>query len=199
MNHGGRESIEVFDLDLKGNAPTLVWRGCALTPDNLSGNSVAPLPSNGFAVTSFGVRNDPQSIAKIGAGQPSGFVAEWSPATGWSELPGTVFSGDNGIVASNDGATLFIAGWGDQKVHIVSRGKGAPTHREVALNGFHPDNIRFGPNGSLIVAGQVGTVTDILARLKIPICTAGTKVVRVDPKTLEMKTLVDEPGNVPET
>jgi hypothetical protein len=196
VNHGGRESVEVFDLDVRGKEPKLVWKGCALTPETASANSVTPLPDRGFAITSFGVRTDMQgSMAKIGAGQPSGYVTEWSPAAGWTPVPGTEFSGDNGIVASPDGGTLFIAGWGDQAVHVVSRGKTPPTHRAVPLNGFHPDNIRWGPDGSLIVAGQVGELKAIFGCLTAPVCTVGSKVVKIDPKTFAMETLVEEPGN----
>jgi hypothetical protein len=196
VNHGGRESVEVFELDLRGTEPGLIWRGCALAPEKVSGNSVTPLPGNGFAVTSFGVRTDKESMSRIGAGQPSGFVAQWMPGAGWSEVPGTEFSGDNGIVASKDGATLYIAGWGDRKVHIVSRGKAPATHQEVALVGFHPDNIREGPNGVLLVAGQVGELKEISGCFTVPVCPVGSKVVRLDPKTLQVTTLVEEPGNV---
>jgi hypothetical protein len=195
VNHGGRESIEVFDLDVSGTEPKLIWRGCAMTPENVSGNSVTPLPDHGFAVTSFGVRTDKQSMDKVGAGQPSGFVVEWSPAKGWMQVPGTEFSGDNGIVASADGTTLYIAGWGDRTLHVVSRGKTPPTHRAVPLPGFHPDNIRYAPDGALLIAGQAADAKAILGCLSAPVCAVDSKVVRVDPKTFAIRTLVDEPAN----
>ncbi len=195
VNHGGRESIEVFDLDVRGTKPMLVWRGCALSPETASANSVTPLPDRGFAVTSFGVRTDKQTFDKISAGQPSGFVTEWSPEAGWSQVPGTEFSGDNGIVASEDGSTLFIAGWGDQTLHIVSRGKVPATHRAVPLSGFHPDNIRYAPDGSLIIAGQAAEPGAVFRCLADPVCQVDSKVVKVNPKTLEVESLVEEPGN----
>jgi hypothetical protein len=195
VNHGGRESIEVFDLDVSGTEPKLIWRGCALTPENTSANSITPLPNHGFAVTSFGVRTDKQSMDKVVAGQPSGFVVEWSPANGWMQVPGTEFSGDNGIVASADGATLYIAGWGDRTLHVVSRGKTPPTHRAVPLPGFHPDNIRYAPDGALLIAGQAAEAKAILGCLSGSVCPVDSKVVRVDPKTFAIRTLVEEPGN----
>src|SRR5262245_17963045 len=33
-NHGGRESIEVFDLDARGASPAATWVGCVLMPNN---------------------------------------------------------------------------------------------------------------------------------------------------------------------
>ena len=40
-NHGGRESIEVFDLDASGAAPVATWIGCVLMPNGWAANSVA--------------------------------------------------------------------------------------------------------------------------------------------------------------
>src|SRR5262249_18004632 len=40
-NHGGRESIEVFEVDPSGAAPSASWIGCVLMPDKLAANSVA--------------------------------------------------------------------------------------------------------------------------------------------------------------
>jgi hypothetical protein len=35
-NHGGRESIEVFELDARGRTPSAVWIGCVLMPNNMA-------------------------------------------------------------------------------------------------------------------------------------------------------------------
>src|SRR5688572_19654868 len=43
-NHGGRESVEVFELTAgagPGGAPTATWVGCVLLPPKLGANSVA--------------------------------------------------------------------------------------------------------------------------------------------------------------
>src|SRR5262245_27055360 len=50
-NHGGRESIEVFDVDARGAAPTAVWIGCVLTPDKLPVNSVAAFSDGTLVAT----------------------------------------------------------------------------------------------------------------------------------------------------
>jgi len=41
VGHGGREAIEVFDIDANGEMPVLTWMGCILTPDGMAANSVA--------------------------------------------------------------------------------------------------------------------------------------------------------------
>src|SRR5258708_22834623 len=96
---------------------------------------------------------DPQSIAKIEAGEPAGGVLIWRPKTGWRTVPGAAsISADNGIEASADGRQLFVAGWGDQTV--VRRPVEGEGRREVIKTGFHTDNLRWGPDGYLYAAGQ---------------------------------------------
>ena len=33
VNHGARESVEVFDVDLSSGKPALVWKGCKIMPE----------------------------------------------------------------------------------------------------------------------------------------------------------------------
>ena len=40
-NHGGRESIEVFEVDSGSDVPSAAWTGCVLLPEKLAANSVA--------------------------------------------------------------------------------------------------------------------------------------------------------------
>src|SRR4029453_16024889 len=51
--HGGRESIEVFDVDARERTPVLTWIGCAVAPDPVGLNSVRGLPDGGFIATNF--------------------------------------------------------------------------------------------------------------------------------------------------
>src|SRR5437879_1215163 len=44
VHHGGRESIEVFELDARAKPPALTWIGCAVAPDPVGLNSVVALP-----------------------------------------------------------------------------------------------------------------------------------------------------------
>src|SRR5262245_32720446 len=50
-NHGGRESIEVFDLDAGGAAPSVTWTGCVLMPNNWAANSVAVFKDGAIVAT----------------------------------------------------------------------------------------------------------------------------------------------------
>ncbi|HEV7715944.1 MAG TPA: hypothetical protein VGO53_10130, partial [Steroidobacteraceae bacterium] len=53
VNHAGRESVEVFELDANGSVPAVTWIGCVVYPAKASGNGVVGLPDGGFATTNF--------------------------------------------------------------------------------------------------------------------------------------------------
>ena len=122
VRHGAREAIEVFDLDARGGRPVLTWTGCAEAPEGVTFNSVAALPGGGFAATHFAL--------------PVGRVWEWAPGDGWTEVPGTETNGPNGIVASPDGRSLYIGGWGTRSLIRVSRGE-TPVRQDAVEVGFH--------------------------------------------------------------
>ena len=50
-SHGAREAIEIYDLDLRGAAPILTWKGCVLLQQDSYHNSVARLADGGFVAT----------------------------------------------------------------------------------------------------------------------------------------------------
>jgi sugar lactone lactonase YvrE len=141
-------------------------------------NAVAPLP-DGAAVTSFGSPDDPK-LANLIAGRPSGFVMVWSKRTGWVHLKGSHLPGDNGIESSADGKTLYVAAWTDHALWILSRdGRRAPTR--VPLGNFHPDNIHWQHDGTLLIAGEVGDASAILSCGPHKICSTPSMLVVFNP------------------
>jgi hypothetical protein len=178
VNHGSRQSIEVFDLHAGRQGVNLTWKGCVLLPEDMSANAVAALP-DGFAVTSFGSPGD-EGEAEFLAGRPGGFVNRWTKARGWSRIEGSEFGGDNGIAASADGSLLYVNGWTDGTLRILPlRGGTAPA--TIELGEFHPDNVHSLPDGNLLIAGQVGTVREVLACDTGPDCSLGSAIAVVDP------------------
>ncbi|WP_129648034.1 hypothetical protein [Peristeroidobacter agariperforans] len=195
VNHIGRESIEIFDLQVSAAEPKLTWKGCVVVPPAVMPNSVAPVPGGGFVVTSFGIRTDAETYQKAMVGGISGFVAKWAPGAGWSEVPGTQFSANNGIAVSEDGKRLFVTGWGDRSLHVISLGEIPYTHQTVALGAVHPDNIRTMADGRLLITGQAAPPTEIFACANRSSCEVGFKVLAVDPVSLSIEVLLDEPGS----
>jgi len=75
VHHGGRESIEVFELDARPKAPTLTWIGCAVAPDPIGLNSVVGLSDGGFITTNFLPRGtDAAARERMMAGEINGEV-----------------------------------------------------------------------------------------------------------------------------
>jgi hypothetical protein len=205
VHHQGRESVEVFEIDARPKIPTIAWVGCVLSPEGISGNGVAVLPENGFAVTNFTRRSlggwrGPEGAslrAMLNKGDVTGEVWAWSPAGGWAKVPGTELAGPNGIEASPDGKWLYIAVWGTQKLLRVSRGQ-TPIKSDVVSLDFHPDNLRWQSDGSLVAGGQHGSVDDVLNDcLGNRNCAqTSTSVARIDPTTLKVEELVHQyPAN----
>ncbi len=182
VRHGAREAIEVFDLDARGQRPVLTWTGCAEAPEGVTFNSVAALPGGGFAATHFAL--------------PEGRVWEWGPGAGWAEVPGTETNGPNGIVASPDGRWLYIGGWGTRSLIRVSRGE-ATVRQDAVEVGFHVDNVRWAPDGSLLAAGHLGDAPEsIFECLGQGRCDGVTsRVARVDPDALTAEEIVRYPSN----
>ena len=180
--HGRREAVEVFSLDATGAAPSLTWIGCVVAPEGVSLNSVTPVPGGGLVVTNFNVAG--------------GELWEWSPTGGWSEVPGSRMSGPNGVVSSPDGRWLYVGGWGEEALVRISRLQD-PVQRDQVAVGFHIDNVRWAPDGSLFAAGQFGASgASIGGCLNGGSCQGvASRVARVDPGTLEARQLVDYPSS----
>ncbi|HEY6455391.1 MAG TPA: hypothetical protein VIY90_08950 [Steroidobacteraceae bacterium] len=183
INHGGRESVEIFELHPASN--TAEWIGCALSPPGVSGNAVSAMGGGAFAITKFMDTNDKNGFQHIMAGQVTGAVYLWKPGKGFSEVPGTRFSGDNGLLTSPDGRWFYINAYGSReimRVPVSGHGKAS-----VAKVDFSPDNLRWAPDGSIFVTGQF---MNAQASNKLH----GWATARLDPKTMTTTPLVKEAG-----
>lgn len=182
VGHGPREAVEVYALDAVGSRPSATWIGCVVAPEGVSLNSVTPLPGDALAVTNFNVAG--------------GEVWEWAPSSGWSQVPESAMSGPNGLVSSADGRWLYVGGWGEEAVVRLSRGR-EPVQRESVDVGFHVDNVRWAPDGSLLAAGQHGpSVASIGGCLNGASCEGvSSRAARVGPDGLTVEQIVDYPSN----
>jgi hypothetical protein len=184
INHGGRESVEVFNLDAR--AGTAQWVGCVVAPDGTSANSVVGLPDKSIVFTKlFDTKAANTGIGPVLKGEITGTVYRWTPGKGISEVPGTQLSGDNGLIASPDGKTLYVNAYGTWEVYKVPLdGKTKPTSVKVE---FNPDNLRWAPDGNIYVVGQFLHPENL----------AGPNdwgVARLDPKTMHVRTVLTAPG-----
>ena len=176
VGHGAREAIEVFELDAGGAQPTMTWIGCIPAPEGTRRiNSITALPGGALGATNFDTAG--------------GELWEWHPTTGWVEVPGSQMRGPNGLVSSDDGAWFYVGGWSDRALVRVSRGRDDVEVDPIPV-GFNVDNVRWGPEGKVIVAGHVTRCPDSDA------CDlSAARVAEVDATTRAVRQLVDYEGN----
>jgi hypothetical protein len=201
VNHGSREAIELFEIvDMDG--PALVWRGCVPMIPNRSANDVAWLPGGAFVVTNFMPLLDRVSmkaiwtLLKIGFGAKTGSVLAWAPGERLQEIENSEGSAPNGVEASADGTSLFVAEWGGESVYRLRLvGDGPPQRDEVSLE-QNPDNLTWMRDGRLLVAGQHGGVSASMscASIQNAGCDIGYSVYVIDPDALTASRLFEGRG-----
>jgi hypothetical protein len=185
INHGsGRESVEVFELTAARNAAA--WVGCVVAPEGTSANSVVGLADRSIVFTKlFDTKTRGAGISPVLQGQITGLVYHWVPGKGISVVKGSELSGDNGLVASADGKTLYINAYGTKEVwRVPLDGQGERASVKVE---FNPDNLRWAPDGTLFTTGQYL----VPGKIQGP---NDWGVARIDPKTMTATQLLKEPG-----
>lgn len=193
VNHGGRESVEVFAVDLTATKPKFTWTGCVIAPHGFWPDAVAALPDGGLIVTSLWDPTDPQRTDKLMNGKPVGALDEWHAGKGWSEVPGSAgMSGPNGVIVSPDGHEVYVAIWSGRAVARISRGTGAPK-RDTVATGILTDNVRWSPDYSrILVGGQDTVVQQVLSCFESSQanCNIPFRIDALDPKTLKLSPIV---------
>ena len=191
VNHG-REAIEIFKLNAAGEKPAIRWVGCVPVEKSISLNSVAFLPGGGFVATKFYDPTSPDGFGAMMAHKVTGGVLEWQSGSGIRPIAGTELSGANGIEVSKDGKTLYVAAWGSQELVRFADFNGAMQKTVVKVN-FSPDNLRWAPDGNILVTGQniqtnaAGNTTGF----------KGWTVARLDPETMKVSEILKDNGESP--
>jgi hypothetical protein len=152
-NHGGRESIEVFEVQTNRGTVRAVWTGCVLMPQGLEANSVAAFTDGTILATVLTLPG--RGFEDLLAGRPTGIVVQWRPGSaGFEQLRGTELAGNNGIETSADDREFFVAASGAKTITAFSRMDPSKPLRVAQLREFAPDNIRR--SGSrLLTAGMI--------------------------------------------
>ncbi|MEV0366449.1 hypothetical protein [Nocardia fusca] len=196
INHGGRESVEVFDLDARGPAPSATWTGCVLMPDGLMGNAVAAFHDGTIMAT---VPYMPgKNFEDVLAGEPTGAVHMWVPGSAaFQALPGTELLGNNGIETSPDDSKFYVVSPRERRVVEFARNNPGTPLRFAQLAGFVPDNVHWTADNQLITAGMIegepscgGTPITEFSLLE---CSRGYKVGTIDPTTMVATELASGP------
>jgi hypothetical protein len=201
VGHGGREAIEVFEVDASGATPALTWTGCVLFPAGMAANSVASL-SDGSLVATVPLHPG-RTIAEAMARKPTGAVYRWSPADAvFRPIAGTELPYANGVEVSADDSEIYVASSGLFNVTAFSNSDPARVLRTTTTFDFVPDNLHMDADGQLVTAGlavadaRCGDVTgpgefDLEA---FAACPRPFVVWAIDPGTLQGRALVRSPA-----
>jgi hypothetical protein len=195
-NHGGRESVEVFELDTSGAGPAATWVGCVLAPGKMSFNSVAAF-SDGTLVATVLITPD-KTFADAFAQRITGVVMQWTPGTpAFVPLAGTELSANNGIETSPDDREFYVASTTTKRILAFARNNTSKPLRVAQLKEFGPDNVRWTSDNRLITAGMLddepacGGAPKTEAGIR---CPRGYVVVTIDPKTMAVTELARGPA-----
>lgn len=195
VNHGGRESIEIFRVDEKVGTPTVTWTDCIPLPQDGVGNGLAAKADGSFYVSNDGPRElvHREGDKLLGKGN----ILHWT-GKAWEVMPGTDRTAWNGIVLSKDGKHLFVNNTFEKKVYDFQLdGKAPPKTLDLK---FSPDNLRIAKDGTVIIAGfypgEAGIASGCFVK---DVETCGLKFAfgRIDPHTLRLTCAEDmepQPG-----
>ncbi len=196
VNHGGRESVEMFEVQDDGERIGLVWRGCVLAPDDGYFNDLVVLENGEFWVSQMFPRHASvlwTTLRMRLTGHSPGYVYHWTPEAGFRKLPGTDSKFANGVEKSADERFLFINSYFGDAVIKVNVGTGEPVASAAVSS---PDNLAWSPTGELLAASHHASIPDMLAcqDLEKGSCGLRFQIVAIDPETMATRVLLDHEG-----
>jgi hypothetical protein len=189
INHGGRESVEIFRIQIRPQSVKVAWIGCVLLPPHSYGNGVAPLAGGGFVVSKMYDPSDSSFLSKLDAGAPTGTVLAWTSDKRWFSAIDQQISGANGVETSPDGNLLYLSEWSARRLWKIPLHGGGKA-QSIALD-FLPDNLRWTPNGTLLLAGQNSKPSQVLGcDVRHVTCPMRFTVAEINPSTLQVHVLL---------
>jgi hypothetical protein len=195
-NHGGRESIEAFELDTRGASPSATWIGCVLMPNAMAANSVAAFSDGSLVATVLIMPG--KTFEDAFAGRTTGAVFLWTPGTpSFRQLPGTELSANNGIETSPDDREFYVVSTTTKKIVAFSRSNPGTPLRAAQLAEFGPDNVRWTSDNRLITAGMIDNEPSCGGppRTEAGIrCSRGYIAATIDPKTMAVTEIARGPA-----
>ena len=199
-NHGGRESVEIFEVDARTATPTATWTGCLLLPDKLAVNSVAAFSDGALVATVLTLPD--KTFEDVWAGRNTGVVLMWTPQSGkFQRLAGTELPGNNGIETSADNQEFFVASTGLKRIVAFSRANPSKPVRIAQLKEFAPDNVRM-VGDRLVTVGMIDDEKSCGGAPKKPEdiqCPRGWIADSIDPKTMAITEIARGPAAPPYT
>jgi sugar lactone lactonase YvrE len=192
VSHGGREAIEVFEIDASNQVPRATWTGCVLMPDGLDANDVTAMSDGTILATVL--MHPGFNFTDLLSGVPTGAVYKWEPGSdGFVKLEGSELPGNNGIQVSEDGTEIFVAASGLSAVITLANSNPSRVLRRTRTLGFAPDNVVYDSNGYLLTAGMRDDepVCEGTGAPPVSNCPRGTMAVAIHPETMQDTVIMD--------
>jgi len=196
VQHGGRESVEFFEVKGTGDELKLVWRGCTVAPENAKLNAVAAGTSEAFFTTKMLSTNSSWQSGGGDPNAPTGLVYRWNKRSGFEPVAGTEGVMPNGIAAASDGKAVYVVYSGENALKKIDVETGAVLASAPLRSG---DNVKWSADGSTLLASSfVGLIdSGAFARCMAPdveLCPIAFAIVELDPETLATAILFEKPG-----
>ena len=189
VQHGGRESVEFFEVTGAGADWKLAWRGCVLAPPDASLNEVVAIPGGGFLTTKMmSLAGGFEQLTEVSG--PTGVVYEWSAASGFQTVRGTAGALPNGVEISPDGKTIFLNLSMGNALRRVDRATGK-IEGEAQVPA--PDNVTWTPDGKRLLVASLRSLDPaeftVCQGLERGACPLAFAIVAVDPVALTTETV----------
>ena len=192
INHGSKETIEIFDVDISSGKVQVTWSKSIALPATVWANGivVAPGKTEAIFVTSMYDPSDKSFIDEFQKGEPTGQVWKWTSDQGWQTVNNKLLSGANGIEISADGQSLYVSEWANRRLWKFSLDDKIP-ESYIQLD-FLTDNLRWTEKGTLLVTGQKADPATVFASHTLEREATGNQfsVVEIDPVTLAANPLI---------
>lgn len=196
VNHGGRESVEMFEVQEGPESIELTWRGCVLAPQDGYFNDLVVMRNGDFRVSQMFPRHANVLWAALRmqfSGHAPGHAYHWSTAGGFERLPGTDAKFANGLEKSADERYLYVNSYFGNEVIKVDTTTGT---RVGSVSVASPDNLSWSPTGELLAASHHASLRDTLAcqGLETGSCPFRFEIVAIDTERLVSRVLIDQQG-----
>lgn len=203
VQHGGRESVEMFEVTNSLDGWALAWRWCVIPPEGSMINDVVATPDGGILITHMmtkrsGALGQSYEFMKASLfGIESGYVLAWRPNEGFSRLANSEGVIANGIEISPDGETVFVNYSLNGEVRRINRRSGKIEASNTSLPPL--DNATWTPDGQLLVAGALASTFDMMACMDLESgsCPGAFAIIALDPVTLESEMIYEGGPNTP--
>jgi hypothetical protein len=201
VGHGAREAIEIYDVGMTDDGPTVTWKGCVPMPDGLAANSVASFEDGSIVATVLFLPGMTFADAVVDM-RPTGAVYRWKLGDqGFARIEGSELPANNGIEVSEDGEVIFVASSGFQTIVAMSNTNPTEQLRSSGPLPITPDNIHMGPDGKLLIAGMKNDVPECGGKPGpqhsieiLAACPRNTIALEIDPETMADRVLVETPA-----